>query len=257
MRRGDVVVLSISSALAAIVVAAVTFSVLVLNRKLSTDVFESEDNNSSWLAVTWAPSLCRVEPSTMGCASGHVDEFGETLILHGLWPQPISNEYCGVPKAVADRADNTHRSDMPSVELREDVRNKLRSLMSDVTSLASHEWYKHGTCSGVTPDVYFDDAAALTQEVRKVLDPVLEEAEGKRITLAAVRSRFDREFGPGAGERVAITCRNAIGEGNLLFEVDLSLPTVLDIVAGRTVSLGQLLAKAPPMPGWCQSARVP
>jgi ribonuclease T2 len=257
MRRGDVAVVSISSALAAIVVAAVAFSLLVLDRKGSSDVFESDTTGSSWLVVTWGPSLCDVEPSVVGCASGHVAGLGPTLLLHGLWPQPDTNLYCGVPKAVADRADHTRGSDMPSVDMNEDVRKSLQSLMSDVPAVTSHEWYKHGTCSGVTPDVYFRDAAALTEQVRKVLDPAFEAAAGSRITQSSVRNLFDSAFGKGAGDRVALSCRNVIAEGNVIYEVELSLPTVLDMVADKTLSLGKLLLRARTMSWGCQGARVP
>jgi ribonuclease T2 len=249
--------MSISAALAAIVVAAVTFSVVVLDRTPSSAAFESDSTNSSLLAVTWSPSLCRAEASAVGCASGHVDELGRTWILHGLWPQPRENQYCDVPKAVADRARNTHGSDMPSVEIDEDVRNSLQPLMSDVAAMTSHEWYAHGTCSGVTPDAYFGDAAALALEVRKVLDPVF--AAGiQRISASTVRELFDEEFGSGAGARVGLTCSNVIGEGNVIFEVHLSLPPVVDLrSAGSTLPLGDLLTEGPPIREGCRQARVP
>ncbi len=70
------------------------------------------------------------------------------------------------------------------VDLGGDVRNTLQSMMSDASTLAPHEWYAHGTCSGVTPDVFFSDAAALTEQARKVLDPMFTEAEGGRIQLS-------------------------------------------------------------------------
>ena len=191
MRRGDVVVLSISCALAAIVVAAVTYSVRVLDHKPSSAEFDSSDSSSSWLVLTWGPSLCGAEPTNSGCKSGHVGTQGSTWILHGLWPQPADKQYCGVPKAIADRASDLRGSNMPSVDLGGDMRNTLQSMMSDASTLAPHEWYAHGTCSGVTPDVFFSDAAALTEQARKVLDPMFTEAEGGRIQLSDVRDKFD------------------------------------------------------------------
>lgn len=257
IQRRDVAVLSISTALAAIVIAAVTFSVVVLDHTPSSATFGSESTNSSLFVVTWGPSLCRVQPSTVGCASGHVEELGRTWVLHGLWPQPRENQYCNVPKAVADRASDTHGSDMPSVELPEDVRKNLQPLMSDAEVMASHEWYAHGTCSGVTPAVYFGDAVALTVEVRKILAPVFE-AGIRRISASAVRELFDEKFGTGAGRRVGLTCSNVVGLGTVIFEVQVSLPPVVDLrAAGNTLSLADVLAKGPPIREGCRDVRVP
>lgn len=230
---------------------------VVLDRTPSSAAFESDRADSSLLVVTWGPSLCRVEPSAVGCASGHVDELGRNWILHGLWPQPRENQYCNVPKAVGDRARNTHSSDMPSVELQEDVRKNLQPLLSDAAAMASHEWYAHGTCSGVTPDVYFGDAVALTLQAREILDPVFE-AGIQRISASTVRDLFDKEFGKGAGERVSLTCSNVVGVGHVIFEVQLSLPPVADLrTAGSPLSLGDLLVKGPPVREGCRNARVP
>jgi ribonuclease T2 len=253
VRRSDAIVLSISGALATIVVAAVTFSLLVLEHKKSSSVFESEDPDSSLLSLSWAPSLCKTTPSAPGCKTGQVGQFGPTLILHGLWPQPFTNQYCGV----TGQARKVHGSDLPPVQLREDVRKNLQSLISDAAVMVGHEWYAHGTCSGVTPDVYFSLAATLTEQVRKILDPLLQAAQGNRIMLSTVRGRFDAEFGNGAGARVRFECRNVIGEGNVISDVRLSLPSVLDLAAEDPVSLRNSLARAPTTPERCQRARVP
>ncbi len=59
MARGDRTVISISAVLAAVVVAAVGFSVVVLDRSPSSAAIESNDSDSSRLVATWGPSLCR------------------------------------------------------------------------------------------------------------------------------------------------------------------------------------------------------
>ncbi|MDT5211500.1 MAG: ribonuclease [Mycobacterium sp.] len=258
MRRGDVTVLSISCVLAAIAVAAVTFSVRVLDHKPSGAEFESSDSSSSWLVLTWGPSLCAAEPTNAGCTSGHVGAKGSTWLLHGLWPQPVDNQYCGVPKEIAKRASDLKGSHMPSVAIGDDVRATLQSEMSDASSLAPHEWYAHGTCSGVTPDAFFSDAAALAQQARKILDPMFTEAEGGRISLGAVRDRFDTDYGAGAGERVRLSCRNVTGQGSVVYELHLSLPPVTELRApDGTQSLKDLIVKAPPLGPGCRNASVP
>lgn len=258
MRRGDVAVLSISSVLAGIVVAAVTFSVVVLDRTPEVSQSQSASSNSSWLVITWGPSLCKVDPANRGCTSGHVEHLGRTWILHGLWPQPADNQFCGVPEQVANRVRNLHGSDMPSVDLKEDVRHSLQSMMSDAAVMAPHEWYTHGTCSDVTPDAYFGDAATLTDQARDLLDPIFQAAQGKSISLHAVRDKFDQEFGDGAGDRVHLSCRSPNNGRRLAYELHLSLPRVTDLsVAGRTAPLADLLLRGPTIAGGCREGRVP
>jgi ribonuclease T2 len=258
MQRGDVAVLSISSVLAAIVVVAVTFSVRVLDRTPSAVDFAVENSNSSWLVLTWGPSLCKANPGNRGCESGQVAEMGRTWILHGLWPQPAENQYCGVPKKVADRARKIHAADMPSVQLQDDVRSTVQSMMSDASIMAPHEWYSHGTCSGVTPDVFFSDAAMLTEQARQALDPMFKDAEGDRMSLSDVRDKFDDEYGQGAGERVRLSCRNLTGEGSVVYELHLSLPPVTDLrIDGDALPLKDLILKGPPIGPGCRHASVP
>jgi ribonuclease T2 len=147
---------------------------------------------------------------------------------------------------------------LPPVQVSDDVRDRLASTTVNTVSLMHHEWYTHGTCAGVSPDTYFDDAATLTDQARTVLDPVLRDAAGGRTTLAAVRGRVDETFGAGAGERVGLGCRTASGEGAVVVEVRLSLPPVVSLRdSGETAPLGELLEDAPPMPVQCRHGSVP
>jgi ribonuclease T2 len=258
MRRGDITVLSISAVLAAIVVVAVTYSVRVLDRTPVTVEFEPVDSPSTWLVMTWAPSLCIAASSSPGCASGHVEGMGQTWILHGLWPQPATNQYCGVPKGLMDRARDIRNTDLPPVDIGGDTRESLQSMMSDASVLAPHEWYAHGTCSGVTPDVYFGDAVALTEQARTVLNPIFVANAGGRIQLRDVQEELDREFGAGAGDRIRLSCRNVTGLGSVAYELHLSLPPVTELrTPAGTRSLHDLIGKAPTLGPGCQHASLP
>ncbi|MGK2880534.1 MAG: ribonuclease T2 family protein [Mycobacterium sp.] len=244
MRRGDAAVLSISTALAAVVIAAVTFSLVVLDRAPSSTALR-ESTDASVLVVTWGPSLCRVDPANLGCTSGHVAELGRTWILHGLWPQPEDNQYCGPRQSSAE------------LELSDDVRARLQSMMSDVAALAPHEWSAHGTCSGVTPDAYFSYAAALTDQARAVLEPLLADADGSQVSQGTLSDAVEAAFGDGAGQRVGVVCRNVNGEGSVIYEVHLSLPPVAQLSPdGETPSLGALLAEGPAVAAGCRHGRV-
>lgn len=240
--------ISVTAALSVLVVAAVAFSVLVLDREPRPSD-SATASSSSLLVVTWAPSLCKVEPSNSGCRSGHVGSLGKAFVLHGLWPQPSTEQYCDVPKRTPDR-------DRKPVSLPPDLQASLKSLMSDSSLMTTHEWYAHGTCSGVTPPEYFGIAAALAEQAGEVLDPIFTQTAGQPVSSRSVRERFEAQFGAGAGKRVGFTCRDASGMGSIMYEVRLSLPPVAQLQQGRP-SLAAELAKGPTVPVGCGQARVP
>ena len=250
MRRGDAAVLSISAALGVAVVAAVVFSVFVEDRPRGPATNVAANSTSSLLVVTWGPSLCTVDRANAGCRSGHVGQLGPTLILHGLWPQPSTEQFCGLPKTQREGS-------LSSLNLPQAVQTDLQSMMSDVKIMAPHEWNAHGTCSGLAPPEYFGIAAALAEQASTALDPVFQNGGG-RVSIDAVRDRLDAAFGPGAGNRAALTCRNVDGAGMVAYEVQLSLPPVVDLKSAPTpLSLKDVIAKGPPLSVGCRRGTVP
>jgi ribonuclease T2 len=247
MKRGDRTVLAVSAVLAVAAVAAVAFSLLVLDRRPPPPQ-ASADSTSSLLVVTWAPSLCKVEPSNSGCRSGHVDKLGQSFMLHGLWPQPSTEQYCDVPKRTPDKA----RSPVP---LPADLKASLQEMMSDSAVMTTHEWYAHGTCSGVAPPEYFGIAAQLAEQAGAVLEPVFARSAGGRLTSRSVREAFDARFGSGAGARVSLSCRDARGQGSVVYEVRLSLPPV--VALEKSSALADALAAGPTVAPGCSQASVP
>jgi len=91
------------------------------------------------LALSWSPSYCdsagnRADPSQCRAQKPY------GFIVHGLWPQYDR----GFP---ADCAYNAPRvSDHTIRELRDVMPSR---------GLVIHQWRKHGTCSGLSPDQYF------------------------------------------------------------------------------------------------------
>ena len=68
---------------------------------------------------------------------------------------------------------------------------------------------------------------------------------GRRVTAADIRAAFDQGFGPGAGNRVRMTCKDD-GDRRLIAEITLGLKG--DIPGGTSLS-DLLLAAAPSDPG--------
>jgi ribonuclease T2 len=97
------------------------------------------------LALSWEPGFCAT-------TSGHTAECRapKGFVLHGLWPQLEGGSYpsnCQGPPLSADQE------------------RQWGPLYAD-PSLIEHEWPKHGTCSGLAPQAYFQlsarDVAAVT-----------------------------------------------------------------------------------------------
>lgn len=236
--------------LAAVAVAVVAIGAMVAHRRSPAPATPSDGlqpSSSSLLVVTWAPALCKVEESASGCRSGRVGKLGQSFVLHGLWPQPRSQQYCDVSKGSRDQV---------KVSLPPDVQQRLQTMLSDPAVMAKHEWLAHGTCSGVSQAEYFGIATTLAQQAIDVLDPIFDGSVGRGLTARAIRETFDNRFGKGAGSRVGLVCRDVRGEGAVAFEVRLSLPTVVQL-RRESPALGDALAAGPAVAPGCGKARVP
>lgn len=229
-----------------IAVAVAVIAVVVLNRR-PPEKPEAPGSDSSLLALTWAPSLCSVDASVRGCRTGNVGRKGQTFLLHGLWPQPASAQYCGIDR---------DKSKAP--ELPQNIRERLGTMMSDASVLAPHEWSAHGSCSGVSPTEYFSVAMTLATQATEVLDPAVRSQQGRRLSVASLRELLDARLGSGTGSRLSLVCRRVEGRGDVVYEVRLSLPSVVSLrAAGDSLSLGDQLTKAPAVPSGCRQAQVP
>ena len=103
------------------------------------------------LALTWAPEYChgnaRDPQAQFECRSGN--RFGFTL--HGLWPDGVGKDwpqYCAAAPLLPNAV----------------IRNTVCATPSP--QLIQHEWAKHGTCMGITPDVYFARSTGLYRKLR-------------------------------------------------------------------------------------------
>jgi ribonuclease T2 len=88
------------------------------------------------LSLSWSPAFCIQQPTSAECSGPR--RFG--FIVHGLWPQ---NERGWPQNCGGD-------SDVP-----DPVATGISDLMP-ARKLIDHEWTTHGTCSGLTPQAYFD-----------------------------------------------------------------------------------------------------
>jgi ribonuclease T2 len=94
------------------------------------------------LSMSWSPNFCATHRDPHQCATGR--QFG--FVLHGLWPQ----YHQGYPQSCSSQRIT------PALE------RKYAPLFAS-PKLILHEWPKHGTCSGLAPEQYFDLTAKLKQ----------------------------------------------------------------------------------------------
>ena len=104
------------------------------------------------LAVTWTPEYChghRDEPaSAFECGGSGGASFG--FALHGLWPDGIGPDWPQYCKSTAL---------LPPATLRRNL------CATPSAQLLQHEWAKHGTCTGLTPDAYFARSTGLYRKL--------------------------------------------------------------------------------------------
>ena len=95
------------------------------------------------LNLSWTPEFCHGHPNATECASR------QAFVLHGLWPQNTDGTY----------PENCSNAPGPANP------GQYSDIFPDAGLLA-HEWQTHGTCSGLSPDAYFQLARQAFHSVK-------------------------------------------------------------------------------------------
>lgn len=221
-----------------------------LGRRVAPRATQSLDGQFL-LAASWQPAFCERNKGPPECrneSQGHpqVQQFS----LHGLWPQPIGNVYCGVDGRERARSESGDWRRLPAPALDGDTRLGLAQRMPGVLShLDRHQWIKHGTCYGTDADSYFNHSMALLDELNASgVRDLFESNLGRRLRVTQVRDAFDRDFGAGAGGRVRLVC----DEEGLITELRIGLRGPID----PNTPLRMLILAAPPRTPGCPSGLV-
>jgi ribonuclease T2 len=212
-----------------------------------------EDGNAAkeyLLAVSWQAAFCQTHKEKAECKSQTPDRFDAiNFSLHGLWPQPQNNAYCGVSDTVKAIDRNKRWHLLPETMVNADTRTDMEKLMPGVASnLDRHEWIKHGTCYQATPEEYFSESLMLIEQINN--SPVRElfaNNIGQSISAEEIRNKFDEAFGEGAGAKVNVKC-----DGKLITEFWVNLKG--EITANS--QLADLMLSAPSAGLSCREGRV-
>lgn len=213
------------------------------------------------LAATWHPAFCEIQTKKPECAPtpkpvnpGHGSALerspaqGQGFALHGLWPQPRELAFCRVPAGERAHAEEGRWSRLPALDLSPDTRQRLSVLMPGVAShLDRYQWSKHGSCQDAPPEDYFRAALDVLEQLNaSAVTGIFAGHLGERLRIGEIRAAFDRAFGPGAGQRVGLSCRE-----DLIVELRLGL-------RGQpgAAPLGDLLRAAPVQAPGCEGGYV-
>jgi ribonuclease T2 len=165
------------------------------------------------LALSWSPTYCSQEGED---ASPHQCEVPDPFrfVVHGLWPQYEQGypQRCpGAPRRIDRRIAVAMEDIMPS------------------HNLVFHQWRKHGTCSGLSPESYFE----LTRKAfEKVAIPGAFRTLDKRgkTSPSTVEKAF-RLANPGLEEdAMSVTCeRGALEEVRICLTRDLEFRSCREV----------------------------
>jgi ribonuclease T2 len=213
---------------------------------------EGEEATDLVLALSWQPAFCETRPSKPECRQlndGLLPITEQQLSLHGLWPQPRGNVYCGVPESIKQIDKPDRWDELPAPELDADTAERLAVAMPGTASfLERHEWIKHGTCffGDRNGDEYYDDTLLVMDAINDSEVGVFLAANvGAEIETSDLLQVFDAAFGDGAGDRVQVACTG--DQGRVLVQ-ELKIALMGEIT--ETSDVGDLiLAASPQSPG--------
>lgn len=198
-------------------------------------------DDSYLLALTWLPGFCAVgdHGTSLECksAAGTVPH----LVLHGLWPdwdvngdgrRDAADDFCLTDDALrrsiiardAKAAQDGNWLALPAVQLSAASSHDLDGVMPGrASALDRHEWWKHGTCSGLGPDDYFATAILLDREVeRGSLARAIVAQAGNTIARDALLAAFATDFGARTANALTLVCAKA-ADGSALIEIRVRL----------------------------------
>ena len=178
------------------------------------------------IALNWQPSLCELRPSLRACDGQHKGRFdANNLALHGLWPSALSDTnyaygYCGVedPLIAIDKKGNW--CDLPMLALEDSTRDRLSQFMPGARAcLHRHEWFKHGTCSGLTEEAYFRVSNRIVEIFSTSrFNALVANHAGRTIERDRLLQAFEEDFGANSRRNLHLRCK-AIDEQPTLAEV--------------------------------------
>jgi ribonuclease T2 len=169
------------------------------------------------LSLSWSPSFC----ADLGARDGGSECNGPrpySFVLHGLWPQYTN----GWPES----CDTGSRPWVPQQTI-DDMLDIMPS-----KKLIIHEYQKHGTCSGLPPERYFDVARKLYTGI-KIPERYQRPQETLQVSPGDLVNDFVKANPDLQPEMIAISCDRRLRELRICFSRDLKPQACGGNEAGR------------------------
>lgn len=187
------------------------------------------------LALSWQPAFCETNSRKPECASQTSSRYDATnFVLHGLWPNQHDDPshdfaYCEQSDSIIER-DRRDWCELPPLSLSDTIADELQVFMPGSAScLQNHEWYKHGTCAGMSDDAYFALSNELVDQFSQTaFNQYVGEHVGEEVSRRDLLTVFEDEFG--TDEYLSLRCTDIDGVSTLS-EIRLPLKQNLDDVS--------------------------
>lgn len=140
-------------------------------------------------ATSWQPEFCHSQ-SFPGCKEPN-SYWSETLTMHGLWPQYTNGTW---PSDCTSEHFDEAATDAVGMDTMNKVWPNVKQDPSDkdYDQFWTHEWTKHGTCSGISQKDYFQYAVDHFVEA----PAMLKEAVGKTVDRDALIKAYGTVVAP-------------------------------------------------------------
>ncbi len=169
------------------------------------------------LALSWSPSFCARQAPARRAREPQCNGRPYAFVVHGLWPQFEHGypSFCQVPAPRLDRAL---------------VDRALALALMPSRSLVYHEWNRHGTCSGLSPQAYF--AAIRRARAAVTVPPAYRDLERPlTVVPAAVAAAFVKANPGLSRDDMAVSCdRKRLTEVRLCLSRDFKFRACPQIV---------------------------
>lgn len=141
------------------------------------------------LALSWSPSYCAAEGENANRQQCNASKpYG--FIVHGLWPQFEK----GYPEFCANDGGRVDRK----------IEEEMRTIMPSV-GLIRHQWKKHGTCSGLSQQDYFQTLATARDHIT-IPDVQPDPGQHRMVSPIEIERAFMKDNPGLAATGVAVTC---------------------------------------------------
>ena len=176
------------------------------------------------------------------------------MALHGLWPDQkadLKNSYQYCSSITQQQVSkNWCATDIDvSAQMGTSVFSALKSVMPGAEScLYNHEWYAHGTCSGMTTAEYFGDAETLASRFRALthFQSFISGAAGNTVSKAQLLAALTQDLGSVVSDAATFLCRK-VSNQDYFSEVDITLgaQSFMDFPAPKSLGVRKSQGSCP------------